>query len=413
MNTIATEKALSPTHYSFTDRWAKRLFYLFIARVRHGRVTLIDGPLRRSFGAQKSTLVAEIDVRDQRFYKRIIFGGSIGAGEAYSEGLWESNNLTNLIRIMALNIEPINRIEQRFSWLFQPLSHLKHRFKSNTRKGSKKNILCHYDLGNEMYRSFLDPTMMYSSAIYPQVNSSLEQAAIYKLDLICQKLNLQATDHLVEIGSGWGGFAIHAAKHYGCQVTTTTISGAQFKEAQKRIQASGLEKQITLLKTDYRELKGKYDKLVAIEMVEAVGQKFLTSFFRKCSTLLKQDGKMLIQAITIKDQNYSHYASSVDFIQTHIFPGGFLPSNHKMLDIMATKTDLVVRSIDDFGFDYARTLKDWRRRFNKGFERIRQYGFDDTFKRLWNFYLCYCEGGFRERTVSVVHIVATKPCNRD
>lgn len=413
MNTIATtqKSGFGYTH-SFFDRGAETLFYKLISRIVHGRLTVTDGVRSQTFGAEDAKLSAEIRVLDQKFYRRIVFGGSIGAGEAYVDGMWESDNLTNLIRIMALNIELLYRIEKIFSPLLQAFNVIKHRFNNNTKKGSKKNILSHYDLGNEMYQSFLDPTMMYSSGIYPKASSTLEEASVNKLDEICKKLELQPTDHLIEIGTGWGGFAIHAAKNYGCHVTTTTISDAQFEEAEKRIKANGLENKITLLKTDYRELEGKFDKLVSIEMIEAVGEKYLPGFFKKCSSLLKQDGKMLIQAITIRDQAYRQYANSVDFIQKHIFPGGFLPSNSKMLDVMSKKTDLVVRGLDDFGFDYARTLKDWRQRFNSNFDQIREFGFDDHFKRLWNFYFCYCEGGFRERTISVVHVIATKPANR-
>ena len=414
MSTIAsTQKTATGNTYSILDKWSETLFYTFIARIVHGQVTVIDGSKRQTFGTNTDDLSAEIHVQDHKFYRRVVMGGSIGAGEAYIEGLWESNNLTNLVRIMALNIELLNKIEQNFSLIFQPFNVLKHRLNSNSKSGSKKNILSHYDLGNEMYQTFLDPTMMYSSAIYPDSSTSLEEASIHKLETICRKLDLKPTDHLIEIGTGWGGFAIFAAKNYGCRITTTTISEAQFEEAKKRIKASGLENKITLLKKDYRALDGKFDKLVSIEMIEAVGDKYLPGFFQKCSRLLKQDGKMLIQAITIRDQAYKRYANSVDFIQKHIFPGGFLPSNSRMLDIMSKKTDLIVRKIDDFGFDYARTLRDWRDRFNASFDKIKHYGFDDTFKRLWNFYFSYCEGGFRERTVSVVHILATKPDNRD
>lgn len=413
MNTVAsTRKTIATSPPTVTDRLARTLFYTLVARIIHGRLTIVDGLETRSFGPQESELSAQLHILNQKFYQKIILGGSIGAGEAYVDGLWDSDDLTNLIRIMALNIELINSIEQRYSWLFQPINIIRHRLNSNSQKGSKKNILSHYDLGNEMYQSFLDSTMMYSSAIFTETAATLEKAAENKLELICKKLDLQRTDRLIEIGTGWGGFALYAAEKYGCHVTTTTISEAQHREAAKRIKARGLEHKITLLKTDYRELSGQFDKLVSIEMIEAVGKKYLPGFFEKCSSLLKQDGKMLIQAITIRDQNYQQYANSVDFIQKHIFPGGFLPSNTKMLDIITEKTDMVVRGLDDFGFDYARTLVHWRKRFNSSFDKIRKFGFDDKFKRLWNFYLCYCEGGFRERTISVVHLIATKPANR-
>lgn len=235
---------------------------------------------------------------------------------------------------------------------------------------------------------------MYSSALYPHAEASLEEAQQHRLDVICQKLDLKPGDHLLEIGTGWGGLALHAARHFGCKVTTTTISDAQFQEASQRVKEAGLEGQITLLTQDYRDLDGQYDKLVSIEMIEAVGHRYLPAFFEKCQSLLKPDGVMLLQAITISDQRYDSYARSVDFIQRYIFPGGCLPSNSRMLGLMARHTDFVVRDLKDFGFDYARTLKEWRQRFHHGFEGLRPHGFDERFKRLWDYYLCYCEGGF-------------------
>lgn len=413
MNSIAAaQKEVVHNRASFIDIWAESVFYKFISKIAYGRISIIDDTKKQTFG-EDNGLTAEIRVKSRKFYSKVILGGSIGAGEAYVDGLWSCGNLTELVRIMALNMDLLNKIEQKFSWVFQPINILRHRLNTNSKSGSKKNIISHYDLGNEMYQTFLDPTMMYSSAIYPDESTSLEEASLYKLEAICGKLDLKPTDHLIEIGGGWGGFAIYAAKNYGCRVTTTTISDAQFDEAQKRVRAEGLEDKITLLKKDYRDLDGRFDKLVSIEMIEAVGHKFLPGFFKKCSSLLKHDGKMLIQAITIRDQAYRQYVNSVDFIQKHIFPGGCLPSNNRMLDIMSKKTDPVVKKIDDFGADYARTLKDWRERFNSSFSRIKHHGFDEAFRRLWNFYLCYCEGGFRENTISVVHVLATKPGNRD
>jgi cyclopropane-fatty-acyl-phospholipid synthase len=251
--------------------------------------------------------------------------------------------------------------------------------------------------------------MMYSSAIYPHPSSDLEQASVHKLDLICRRLDLQPEDHVIEIGSGWGGFAIHAAANYGCRVTTTTISQAQYQEAEARIQAAGLKEKITLVKKDYRELTGSYDKLVSIEMIEAVGHHYLPGYFETCGRLLKETGRMLIQAITINDQSYSRYVRSVDFIQRHVFPGGSLVSNQIMLDLIAKNTNLVVRGLHDFGGDYARTIAAWQEKFNHAWESLEAMGYDDRFRRLWNFYLAYCRGGFMERTISVVHLVADKP----
>jgi cyclopropane-fatty-acyl-phospholipid synthase len=313
---------------------------------------------------------------------------------------------------MVLNMDLLDRMERGLGRILQIFRILGHAINNNSRKGSKRNILAHYDLGNEMYQAFLDPTMMYSSAIYPHAASTLEEASHNKLETICKKLDLKLTDRVIEIGSGWGGFAIHAARNYGCHVTTTTISDAQYREAKKRIEAAGLADRVTLLQSDYRDLHGSFDKLVSIEMVEAVGRKYLPTFFKKCGDLLADNGTMLLQAITIRDNKYDQYARSVDFIQSHIFPGGHVPSVTKMVNLLTEKTDMVVRSLEDFGPHYARTLRDWRKRFVKAFPSLRELGYDERFRRLWEYYLCYCEGGFQERSISVVHLVATRPGNR-
>jgi cyclopropane-fatty-acyl-phospholipid synthase len=380
-------------------------------KLQHGQLILQEGDNRWAFGKDEPPR-AHVIVKSRRVYRKVLFGGSIGAGEAYVDKLWEVDDLTALVRIMVLNMSLLDRMERGFAWLRRPFDLFRHLLNSNHKRGARRNILAHYDLGNDMYQTFLDPKMMYSSAIYPEEESSLEEASAYKLYLICKKLNLQPTDRIIEIGTGWGGFAIHAAQNFGSHVTTTTISDAQYEEARKRVAQAGLEDRITLLRSDYRELSGKYDKLVSIEMIEAVGHRFLPGFFEKCGQLLKPDGKMLLQAITITDQKYEQYAHTVDFIQRYIFPGGCLPSNTKMLQLIAEKTDMVVRHIDDFGFDYARTIKDWRVRFNEAYASLSNKGYDESFKRLWEYYLCYCEGGFLERSISVVHLIATRPGNR-
>jgi len=393
------------------NTWLTKMLFNMLENLVHGQLVVQEGENIRIFGNDKS-LRAHVTINDKRAYKKIIFGGSIGAGEAYIDKLWDVDNLTVLVRIMVLNMSLLDRMERGLAWLTRPFDLMKHLLNSNNKRGSKRNILAHYDLGNDMYGAFLDPTMMYSSAIYPDKTSSLVEAQQHKMDVICKKLNLQPTDHVIEIGSGWGGFAIHAAQKYGCHVTTTTISEAQFKEAKKRIAALSLTEKITLIQKDYRELTGKYDKLVSIEMIEAVGHKYLPGFFAQCEKLLKPEGQMLIQAITIADQKYDQYTRSVDFIQRYIFPGGCIPSNTRMLQVIAEKTDMIVRQIDDFGFDYARTIQDWRKRFDSSYDSLLKKGYDETFKRLWEFYLCYCEGGFLERSISVVHVVATRPNNR-
>ncbi len=413
MNDAATRATYAATLKGPTliDKLAKQMVFRLLGALCFGQISIRDGQNRWTFGTDP-TLKAQVTVRDGRFYRQVLFGGSIGAGEAYIDHLWDVDDLAVLARIMVLNMDLLDRMERGLGWFLQLFRMCGHALKQNSRKGSKRNILAHYDLGNEMYRSFLDPTLMYSSAIYPSESSSLEEASLHKLETICKKLRLQATDRVIEIGSGWGGFAIHAARNYGCHVTTTTISDAQYQEAKLRIAAAGLEDRITLLQSDYRDMHGSFDKLVSIEMVEAVGKKYLPTFFKKCGELLAENGTMLLQSITIRDNKYEQYARSVDFIQRHIFPGGHVPSVTRMVNLLTEKTDLVVRRLDDFGLDYARTLRDWRKRFTKAFPSLREHGYDERFRRLWEFYLCYCEGGFQERSISVVHLVATRPGNR-
>ena len=396
---------------NITTRWLTSLLFQLLEKLAHGQLIVQEGRDIRTFG-KDSSLRAHVTIHDRRAYRKILFGGSIGAGEAYVDKLWDVDDLTALVRIMVLNMSLLDRMERGLAWLSRPLDLIKHLKNANNKKNSKRNILAHYDIGNDIYSSFLDSTMMYSSAMYPSSESSLVDAQRNKLDIICKKLGLKPGDKVVEIGSGWGGFAIHAVQNYGCHVTTTTISNAQYAEARKRIAALGLTDKITLVQKDYRELTGSFDKLVSIEMIEAVGHKYLPDFFKQCERLLKPDGQMLIQAITIADQKYAQYVRSVDFIQRYIFPGGCVPSNARMMQVLAEKTDMVVRHIEDFGLDYARTIKDWRNRFRNSYEYLLQRGYDETFKRLWEFYLCYCEGGFLERSISVVHVVATRPGNR-
>ncbi len=394
--------------FSLGNQVAKAVVLRLLRGIQYGQLVLQDGESCHCFGKDES-LQAVVTVCHADFYQKVLFGGSIGGGEAYIAHLWEVDDLTRLVRIMVLNMALLDKMEQGFAFLLRPYHLVQHLLRRNSRRRAKRNILSHYDLGDEMYQSFLDPTMMYSSAIYPNAESSLEEAAVHKLEVICKKMNLQPTDRVIEIGSGWGGFAIHAAGNYGCHITTTTISDAQFSEAEKRIAAAGLRDKITLLRQDYRDLTGRYDKLVSIEMIEAVGHEYLPEFFAKCASLLKEDGLMFLQAITISDDKYAQYVHSVDFIQRYIFPGGCLPSKQRMLDLIAAKTDLVADHLEEYGFHYARTLKDWRTRFNQAFSSLKTHGYDETFRRLWEFYFCYCEGGFLEQSISVVHLVASRP----
>jgi len=300
-------------------------------------------------------------------------------------------------------------MDRGWSWLRRGVNKCLHAFNANSLTGSRKNISAHYDLGNDFFRLFLDPTLMYSAAIYPAQEADLNTAALHKLESVCQKLQLTQDDHLLEIGTGWGGMAIYAAKHYGCKVTTTTLSRQQYEFAKQAVIREGLEDQVTLLLKDYRELEGRFDKLVSIEMIEAVGHEYYDTYFKKCSSLLMSDGLMLIQAITIADQRYDSARSSVDFIQKYIFPGGGLPSNEVIASGLRRCTDMNMDDLHDIGWDYARTLHHWRERFHQRLEAVKEQGFDETFCRMWDFYLAYCEGGFNERVISTVQIVMAKP----
>jgi cyclopropane-fatty-acyl-phospholipid synthase len=364
-------------------------------------------------GNVDAKLCGKIIVQDASMYVDFVKGGSIAAAEAYIAKKWTTPNLTEVIQVFARCQEQLDEIEKQGAWFTQLKNKIFHRKNANTQSGSKNNILAHYDLGNELYTRFLDSTMMYSSAIYSDTATELHEAQLNKLKTICDKLDLKPTDHLIEIGTGWGGLAIFAAQNYGCQVTTTTISDAQYEFAVEKVKAKGLEDKITLLKKDYRLLEGKYDKLVSIEMIEAVGHEFMPEFFAKCNSLLKDDGLMLIQAITILDSRYDHYRTNVDFIQRYIFPGGCLPSIAIMSKHVAEQTNMMLDNIQDIGLHYARTLADWRKGFDANWQALTEFGFDEQFKRLWHFYLAYCEGAFLERVISTHHLVLRKPNYRN
>jgi cyclopropane-fatty-acyl-phospholipid synthase len=311
----------------------------------------------------------------------------------------------------------MDTLEGGFEWLSKPALKVLHYLNRNTADGSRKNIAAHYDLGNDFFKLWLDPTMMYSSAIFAPENiddqhCSLEAASYKKLQVICDKLDLKPSDHVVEIGTGWGGFAIYAAKHYGCKVTTTTISQQQYDEAKARVIAENLQGKITLLLNDYRDLQGQFDKLVSIEMIEAVGHQFYDVYFKKCASLLKPDGLALIQAITITDQRFESAKNSVDFIQRYIFPGSNIPSITAMMHSITQASDLKLYDLEDIGPHYATTLRKWRENFFENIRQVRQLGYSEEFIKMWEFYLCYCEGGFAERALGDVHLLLAKPQNR-
>ena len=390
----------------------KKIIHQRLSQIKDAHIIIKDGKSINKFG-KPGNLSAKINILDIVFYKNIILGGTIGASESFIRGEWSSPNLTNVIRVLARNTEAQDKLENLFTLLSQPFLKVMHKLNENSVRGSKKNISRHYDLSNDFFSLFLDKNMMYSSAIYKSRKTSLEDASTNKLDVICKKLNLKKTDHVIEIGTGWGGFAIYAAKNYGCKVTTTTISIEQYKFAKQKIKEAGLGKKIKVLLKDYRLLKGQYDKLVSIEMIEAVGYQFYDEYFKIISQLLKNDGEALIQAITIKDQRYSKAIQSVDFIQKYIFPGSCIPSITAIQNSLTSSTDLVINDIRDIGHHYARTLADWRKRFLKNKQEIRKLGFDDKFLRMWLFYFAYCEGGFEEKVISDIHLHITKPGYRN
>ncbi|WP_448568256.1 class I SAM-dependent methyltransferase [Thalassotalea ganghwensis] len=399
-----------------TSWFAKRcrdVVFSTFSKLSSGRLEVFENGKSYVFGDNapsnhEQRLDAKIIIHHADVYIAMVQRGSIGAAEAFIEQQWTTPDLTQVIRLMAREQKSLDQLEKKSSWLNRVKEFLLHARNRNSVTGSKKNIMAHYDLGNELYTRFLDPQMMYSAAIYPHQEASLAEAQSHKLEMICQRLELKPSDHLLEIGSGWGGLAIYAAKNYGCKVTTTTISEEQFDYAQAQIKKQGLENKITLLKKDYRLLTGLYDKVVSVEMIEAVGKQYMKSFFEQCNERLKPGGKLLIQAITIADQRFEHYSRNVDFIQRYIFPGGFLPSIHFMSEHIKENTHMVIESLHDIGIDYARTLAHWRDAFLDAWPEIKPHGFDEKFKRLWLYYFGYCEGAFLERAISTVHLVARK-----
>jgi cyclopropane-fatty-acyl-phospholipid synthase len=411
-NNLSQQGSKKPVRW--IDKMCRPLLFSRLRKIECGQVKIIDHCGEQLFGntEQSSELTVEINVKDQRFYSDIALGGTVAAGEAYMQGYWSCNNLTGLVRIMLRNRQVMDQVEGGFSLFKAPILRLMHWLNRNSQAGSRRNIEAHYDLGNEMFELFLDPTMMYSCAYYPNNQASLNEASTAKLRRICEKLQLSETDHVVEIGTGWGGFAIYAASHFGCKVTTTTISKQQYEIARQRVIAAGLEDKVTLLMQDYRDLQGTYDKLVSIEMIEAVGPQYLETYFAKCSSLLKPDGIMLIQAITIQDQFYDQAIKSVDFIQRYIFPGGFIPSVTAISNAVKKSTDTRLFQMEDIGPHYASTLRDWRKNFFNNIEQIKGLGYSNQFIAMWEFYLCYCEGGFLERTLGTSHLVFVKPNNR-
>ena len=408
--TITTEPLDDSTlRAGVLDRLGRKLVLAQLARLRHGDLVLTDDNGRHEFGGVSGGDGVTINVIHPRFYSAVAFGGTIGAAEAYMQGYWSCDDLTKTVQLLLRNRDVLDGMESGMARLAAPVRKALHFINRNTRNGSRRNIARHYDLGNEFFSLWLDRTMMYSSAVFEGDDMTLEEASVAKMDRICRKLELSPDDHLLEIGTGWGGFAEYAASRYGCRVTTTTISREQYEFAKERIAAAGLEDRVELLLEDYRDLDGRYDKLVSIEMIEAVGHEFMDTYFDQCARLLKDDGMMLIQAITIADQRYQSALKSVDFIQRYIFPGGFLPSVTAILDSVTRSSDMRIYHLEDIGPHYAETLRHWRDAFSKNLDRIWSMKFGEQFLRMWHYYYCYCEGAFRERAIGTVQVLFVKP----
>ncbi len=391
------------------DRFLRSRLLQQLDALRGGEIVLQDalGSTRLGEGGEDAPI--RLQVHDPVFYRALAGSGSVGAAEAYMDGAWTCSDLVGLVRLLVRNRDLLDGMEGGLARLGGWALKAWHALRRNTRDGSRRNIAAHYDLGNPFFRLFLSDDLMYSSALYAGDDDDLETASTRKLDRICEKLRLLPSDHVVEIGTGWGGFAVHAARTRGCRVTTTTISKEQHALAVQRVAEAGLQDRVTVLLSDYRDLEGQYDKLVSIEMIEAIGPQYLDTYFATLGRLLKPDGLGLVQAITIEDHRYQQAVRSVDFIKRYIFPGSFIPSIAAMLAAKTRSTDLALVHLEDFGPSYARTLHAWRQRFLAQREAVRAQGFDERFLRMWEFYLAYCEGGFLERSIGVAHLLLAKP----
>ncbi len=406
MNSIAHAPAAG---YGTLDRFLRARLLRRLDALRGGGVELSDALGTHRIGEPGPIEVPRLAVHGPAFYRALARNGSVGAAEAYMDGAWDCSDLVGLVQLLVRNRGLLDAMERGPARLGGLAMRALHALRRNTRDGARRNIAEHYDLGNPFFRLFLSEDMMYSSALYAGDGDTLEGASQRKLDRICDKLRIGADDHVVEIGTGWGGFALHAARTRGCRVTTTTISREQHALASRRVAEAGLQGRVTVLLSDYRDLRGEYDKLVSIEMVEAIGAEYLDAYFATLGRLLRPDGLALVQAITIEDHRYEQALRTVDFIKRHVFPGSFIPSIAAMLAAKSRSTDLALVHLEDFGPSYARTLRDWRRRFLANRGAIRAQGFDERFLRMWEFYLAYCEGGFLERTIGVAHLLMAKP----
>ncbi len=396
------------------DSWAKGRLHRILNDLEHGSLTITEGEAVSHFGDPDAPphLQGQINIQTPRFYGAAVLGGSIGAAEAYMAGWWTANDPAVIVQILTLNMKSVLKMESGLAWLNLPIQWMYHLLRPNTLQGSRRNIAAHYDLGNAFYRLFLDETLTYSSGIFETPDMTLAEASIAKYDRLCQKLEIRARDHILEIGTGWGGFAIHAAKTYGCRVTTTTISREQYELARERVHDAGLSEQVTILFEDFRRLTGTYDKLVSIEMIEAIGHTNIPIYFQTIDKLLKPDGLAGIQAIVMSDSHYARHRRSMDFIKQYIFPGSCLPSISEMCRAVGNRTDMRLFDLEDITLHYCRTLREWRDRFLSQKEKVRELGFSEAFIRMWEFYLAYCEGGFAAGYIGNVQMIFRKPFSR-
>jgi cyclopropane-fatty-acyl-phospholipid synthase len=409
MNSMSSTPNQNVSEQGLMNKFLKSQLLKKMDLLKHGALTIHENGETRVLGLDKTSAhFGNLQIVNDAFYTKTALGGSVGAAESYMDGDWHSEQLVDVMRLLIRNRDLLDSMESGTASLTSWAMKAAHLFRKNTKSGSKKNIAAHYDIGNELFQLFLDSKLMYSSAVFDKPDLNLEQASERKLQLICEKLQLSASDHLLEIGTGWGGMAIYAAKNYSCKVTTTTISKQQYEYAKARVEAEGLQDCITLLFEDYRDLTGQYSKLVSIEMIEAIGHQFQDTYFKKCASLLNPGGKALIQAITIEDHRYQQALHSVDFIKRYIFPGSYIPCVSSMVSSAANAGQLRLVDLQDIGDSYAKTIRHWRIRFNQQRDSILALGYDLNFIRMWDYYFAYCEAGFVEQSISDVHLLFNK-----
>lgn len=380
-----------------------------LSGIAEGRLTLREGGASSVHGVPaRDGLSAEVVVRSPAFWRRVATGGTLGAAESYAAGEWDTPDLTSVVRLMARNVSAMDGLEGGLALLRRPVDAVRHALRRNTRSGSRRNITEHYDLGDDFFELMLDPTMTYSCGIFERPDATLEEASVAKIDRLCRMLRLGPDDHLLEIGTGWGALAVHAASRYGCRVTTTTISRNQLARARQRVADAGLSDRVTVLHSDYRDLSGRFDKIVSVEMLEAVGADYYGTFFAKCASLLEDDGLLALQVITIADARYEQHVRGVDFIKRYVFPGSNIPSITALLQAATRHSDLTLRQLDDIGPHYATTLAAWRENLARNADAVARLT-DERFRRIWHFYLCYCEAGFAERYLGDAQMLLSRP----